>query len=891
MKKGKIQHTPPKIPQRFLQWYCKPDLLEDIEGDIEEDFNKRHISVGARSARLYYTLDVIKFFQPFAVRKLLHTQINNSMFKINTKIAFRNLVKNKLYSFINISGLAIGIAACLVIAHYVSFQLSFDDYHADGDRVFRVTTTTYQNEEYAGTGIYCGYALAPALHRDIPEIEKYSRVHPEYNGAVMNRVVDSLDAQAFYEEDILYVEPAFLDMFSIQMVQGDHSALDDLNSILLSESMAKKYFGDEASNVIGQTIRASGGWGGGLLNVTGVFKDIPANSHLRFDFLKPLDKLLEENQYTREGSDWGWTNFFMYTQLKENTTESQAEEKIADLMHQYTPEDLEAASMQQVLGLQPITDIHLRSSVDDGDGEFGQSKNVNSIYFMIIIAAFILIIAWINFINLSTAKATERGMEVGVKKAMGALRPQLIVQFLTESFWINLFAIVLAIGLSYLFLPVLGQTLGEPMQLDLGNPVILVGLAVLIVIGPLLAGIYPAFVLSSFKTVNAVKGTDSVKMKHQFSLRKVLVVFQFVISTLLIAGTFVVSKQLNFMRNGDTGLNMSEVLIIKGPSVGVTTAKFEAFKNGMTSLAQVQSLGTSRSIPGAGYNFATLARNAQAEKSTEQRIDVTWIDKGFMETYDMELVAGRDFSDITEGEPESALISEISVKAYNLGSVEEAIGSKIIISEDTVIVRGVIRDHNWQSLHKAYAPSAFLYIPGTVRYFSLRIDPQNSQSVIQEAEKQFMSAFPGNPLDFFFLDDFFNKQYEEDQQFGQIFNAFAGLTIFAACMGLFGLASYSVIQKAKEIGIRKVLGASSSHITMIFSKRYMTLILIANVIAVPLAYFAIKEWLQDFAFSIQITPELFILPIVLLVVIAGLTISFQTIRASRSNPVDNLRNE
>ncbi len=885
-------HNPPRIPRSILRWYCKPNLLEDIEGDIQEDFNKRYTKSGARSARFYYMLDVIRFFKPFAIRNFSKTQIFNPMFKINTRIAFRNLAKNKLYSLINITGLAIGIAACLIIAHYVSFQLSFDRFHENAESLYRVNVTTYQNEEYAGTGIYCGYALGPALKRDVPEIANYSRIHPYYNGAIINRVIDSLDATAFREENVLFVEPAFLNMFSFDLLEGDgNTALDNPHSIMISESMAAKYFGADATTAYGQTLKVTGGWAGGSFNVTGIFKDIPGNSHLKFDFLLPIQKLLERNQYTREGSDWGWTNFMMYAQLIPQTTEKLAEEKIGDLMHQYTPEDLEKASLRQVLSLEPITNIHLKSAPDDGDGEFSDTKNINSIYFMILIAGFILVIAWINFINLSTAKATERGMEVGIKKAMGAHRPQLIAQFLTESFWINLLAIGLALGLSYLLLPVLGNTIDEPLTLQLSSPVIQIGLIALILIGPVLAGLYPAFVLSSFKTVNALKGSDSTKLKHQFSLRKILVVFQFVISTLLIAGTFVVSKQLDFMQTQDTGLDMSQVLVIKGPSVDATRAKFESFKSNISSFASVEKFASSRSIPGNGYNFATSARNENAELSTERRIDITWIDKGFMETYGLELVAGRDFSEATVEGPNGMLISESSIKAYSLGSAEEAVQSSLILGTDTVFIRGVVKDHNWQSLHKEFAPSGFLFTSGTTNYFSLRINTQNAKAVIEEAEIQYLESFPGNPLEYYFLDDFFNRQYAEDQQFGKIFNAFAGFAIFAACLGLFGLASYSVIQKAKEIGIRKVLGASSSHITMLFSKRYMLLIFIANLIAIPIAYFGMKNWLQDFAFSIPISVELFVFPILLLAAIAAITILTQTVKASLANPVKNLRSE
>lgn len=814
------------------------------------------------------------------------------MFKINSRIAFRNLAKNKLYSFINITGLAIGIAACLIISHYVLFQLSFDRFHEDADKIFRVTTTTYRNGEYGNTGLYCGYALAPSLERDVPEIDQTARVHAYFGGAIIS-APRTASPRPFFEEEVLFVDPTFLDIFSFPLVQGEKSsALKDVNSILITERMAKKYFGENHDSVIGETLRVNGGYTREEFKITGILKDIPSNSHVKFDFLMPLARVLQSEQYTAPGADFGWTNFFMYAKINANNTEKSVEDKMVDLFHNYDP-DLEANSLKIELSLEPILDAHLRSTIDNEDGDQAFGGDINSVYFLIIISAFILIIAWINFINLSTAKASERGIEIGIKKAMGAIRPQLISQFLTESFWINFIALLLAVGISYSLLPVLGNIIGEQLQIDLTNPVILTGLGLLLIIGPILAGIYPAFILSSFKTTQTLKGKSS-SSKGQYNLRKGLVVFQFIISTLLIAGTFTVSRQLNFMKKRDTGIDMDQILVIKGPRIGVTEEKYEAFTSGVKSIAGVEGLGTSRSIPGAGYSFGTTARKEGLDESAEKRIDATWIDKGFMETYGMELIAGRDFSDIIPGNnngSDGILISETSVKTFDLGTAQEAVNKKLLISGDTTIIRGVIKDHNWRSLHKGYTASAFYFTPGTTRFFSVRMNTQNTKSTLEAIEEEYNTAFPENPLEYYFLDDFFNRQYEQDQQFAKIFNAFAGFAIFAACLGLFGLASYTVVQKAKEIGIRKVLGAKSMQITMLFSKKYMLLILVANVLAVPIAYFGIKNWLQNFAFSIPISAELFLLPILMLAVIAVLTISIQTIKASMANPTKNLRNE
>lgn len=883
-------HRPPRLPQRFLRWYSKPELLEDIEGDIHEDFNKRFTRSGKRQAHLYYLLDVIRFFRPFVIKKLFKTQNTNTMFKLNTIIAFRHLAKNKLYSFINIIGLAIGIAACLIIAHYVIFQLSYDQFHENADRVYRVQSSAYQNGEDQGTSFYSGYALGPSLIRDVPEIEMQSRVHPYYGGAVVNRVVDSVSMTTFRENDIIFVEPAFLKMFTFNFLQGNSTtSLDDPSSIIINESTMRKYFGNTPTVVVGQTLKVNGGWANGDYIISGVVQDFPANSHFVFDFLLPIERVLMREQYTREGTDWGWTNFYSYVMLSPQSTEVAVEEKIADLMHTYIPEQLESDGQKQVLSIQNVPEIHLRPEAD-GD-EFGDSGNINSVYFMILIAGFILLIAWINFINLSTAKSTERSMEVGIKKAMGALRPQLISQFLTESFWVNLFAIVLAVGLTYIFMPLLSVALGTTLEVELTNPKILVALAILVIVGPLLAGFYPALILSSFKTVTALKGRFVSKQGHAFSLRKGLVVFQFVISTILIAGTFAVSQQLSFMQNTDTGINMSRVLAVKGPETNVSLASFESFKNNMSQFAAVEAFSSSRSIPGNGYNWGTEARRLGTEQSKLGRIDVTWIDDTFLNTYGIEMIAGRDFKEATREVENGMIINEASLKAFGLGTSENALTEKIILSGDTIPIRGVVKDHNWQSLHKAFGPSVFLFRAASADFFSLNINPQNTDQVIEMVENEFATAFPGNPMEYYFVDDFFNRQYKDDRAFANIFKAFSAFAIFAACLGLFGLASYSVIQKAKEIGIRRVLGASGTHITFLFSKRYLLLTLIANAIAIPITYFGIERWLESFAFSIGITAELFLIPVGLLLVIATLTISLQTAKAAMANPVKNLRSE
>ena len=814
------------------------------------------------------------------------------MFSINTKIALRNMSKHKTYSFINISGLAMGIAACLIISHYVLFELSFDKQFANSDSLYRVHTTYFQKGNDLGTDMHCGFGLGEALRRDIPEFENVSLVHPYYGGAIVSAVADSIGLLPIQEHHLLFAEPTFIEMFSLEFVAGDPaSALNDPKSIVISASMAEKYYANEVDMPIGKTLRVVGRWGDtGDFIISGIIKDFPDNSHLQFDFLMPLENVLRDSQYGSEDAAWGWSNFQLYTQLIPQTTEELVEAKIKNLMRTYIAEDLERNSEDQQLSIQSISELHLQSEAGNEGG------NMNTVYFMIIIAAFILVIAWINFINLSTAKAAERGREIGVKKAMGALRKQLVAQFLVESFWLNLLAIALGVLLAYLVLPRLGIIIGEDFRLDFSEPVMLIILLVLIFVGPLLAGAYPAFFMSGFETTRSLKGDQKLSSKGRIQLRKVLVVFQFVISTLMIVGTYAVSEQLRFVRVQNTGIDMGRILVIKGPTLNRKFSAYEKFRNETTALAAVEEFTTSRSIPGAGYNWTTEMYKDGEERSTRKGVSVTWVDANFFNTYEIEMASGRDFSNpITEAEDvmiaNGVIVNEASLEIFDLGSPEDALNEKLVLSGTTIHIRGVMKDHNWKSLHNEISPSLFLYTKANNEYFSVRMNLQNANETIDQIMEYYESNFPGNPLEFHFLDDFFDKQYKSDRQFGQIFNGFALFAILTSCLGLFGLTAFSILQKTKEIGIRKVLGAKMSHITFLFSRNYLILIVIANVLAIPIAYYGINYWLQNFAFAIPVTVKLFLIPLILLVLISLMTIAFQTIKVARTSPVKNLRTE
>jgi putative ABC transport system permease protein len=810
------------------------------------------------------------------------------MIKNYLLIAFRTLMKRKLYSFINIFGLAIGVAVCLVILKYVDFELSYDTYHQNAANVYRTTTTSYRQGELRGTSVLSGYAQGPALLADIPEVKRYARTHPMYGGAVMSFIRADGEPSTFFEEGIQIVDSTFLDMFTYREIHGDLStALDKPSSIVLTEKTAARYFkpGEEP---VGKIIKISGGWCPGDYEVTAVIGNVPQNSHFLFDVLLPMHNLLQNPQY-KEDKGWGWHNFVSYVELHDNTVPQQVEAKLVAFVEKYQGDDLKEINGKDVLAFQPILDIHLKPGIDH---DSAATVSVNTIYFFIVISIFILAIAWVNYINLSTARAMERAREVGIKKAIGAFRSQLISQFILESVIVNLIGVILALLMAIALLPVLGNIVGKEFAFDFSDPRLYLILFSLFFIGSLVSGAYPAFILSSFRITEVIKG-KSERSVGGFSLRKALVIFQFVSSLVLIAGTFAIYRQLIFMRNMDKGLTMDQMVIINGPAVleeGTGRQRLMTAKDEMKKIPGVLSVATSGATPGAGYNWGGQFRKVGAPVEDNKSGSVVWIDPDFIDTYNVEILAGKKFDITLKSSMKGVLVNETALKVYGLGTPEQAMNERLILGDTTEII-GVVRNFHWNSLKTDHTPFMFKADTISGRAFSIHISTSNMQKTLEAIEHKYKEVFPGNPFNYYFLDDFFDKQYKDDQQFGNIFSVFAGLAIVIACLGLWGLASFTTTQKLKEIGIRKVLGASVNSIMTLLSWQYFKLVLIASVIGLPLTWYGLNEWLSGFAFRIPLTVDLFIVPTVILTIIAITTVGLQIFRGANVNPAKILKSE
>jgi len=823
------------------------------------------------------------------------------MFRNYFKTALRHLFKNKLYSLINIFGLALGISACFFIFQYVHYESNYDRFNKNADNIYRVTlkfSGSFANVLPSATN---HPAVGPAMKRDFPEVKNFARLVSSSVFVGSNTTVSNKEnpgsPKVFSERRLYVADSSIFEMFSFPFMAGDpRTALTQGNSMVISESSAAKYFGKE--NPIGKTLEMNGL----TLKVTGVFKDVPENSHLKFDMLVsfttfPPEMGLDQN--------WAWPEYYNYVQLTPGANTKSIEQRFPSFIQKYLGEKMKELNYGASFQLQPLTDIHLKSSLLKEAEVNGSSKEVS---FLSIIGIFILVIAWINYINLSTAKSMERAKEVGLRKVVGARRPQLIRQFLFESFLINLLALVLAIAIIYLAGPLFSRFTGKDLvkgffNSGLGHNPSFWFAAVGIFLGAtLLVGFYPAFALSSFRPVLVLKGVINIP-NSKISLRRVLVSFQFVLSILLIASTLIVSRQLHFMKNQELGYKKDQLLVVKAPGVIDSTVfdKYRYFRTEITKNPQINEMSASAEIPGKSIESRNSVRRAETDKTHNFTTYLAEVDNNFFNTFDVRILAGRGFGEADSSNAHVAkdnrvVINEEVVQALGFKNNQEAINKRLVFilgtDEVNCEIIGVASNYHQRSLKEKYDPILYYFPSQTVwQYFTFHVNKQDARHGLAAIQSLFKTSFAGNPFEYFFLDDYFNRQYQSDQRLGNVFGLFAVLAIIVACLGLLGLSSFVIKLRTKEIGIRKVLGAPVSSILMLFSTDFVKLVCIASVIAIPLIYIGAHQWLMNYAFHIKLSWFIFLLPPLILLIIALLTISVQSLRAALSNPVKSLRSE
>jgi putative ABC transport system permease protein len=819
---------------------------------------------------------------------------NTGMLKNYIKTTFRSLRKNKLFSIVNIFGLAIGITAAVFILQYSFFELSYDRFHTNHNDIYRVMNNRYEGEKLIQSGQITYSAVGPQMAEDYPEVLRHTTINPanEAKLRIGDKIVEAKNG--------FFVHQSFFEMFDFELLAGDRENLVvDLFTVVLTESTARKLFDikdDNFDEIIEEVIFFDQDETPTI--VKGVIKDSPLNSHLQFDVLASRNTLI--SYWSNAKFNWTSSDFYHYVQLVPKTDYKQLEAKFEGFSNKYFNGDAVTGTFEK-FHLQPLNDIHLFSS--GYEYEIGKTGNGKMIYSLIIIAAFILLMAWINYINLTTSRALERAREVGVRKVVGAEKRQLISQFMIETIVVNALALVIAFTMIQLLQVQFNSLVNLNLSLiDLlnssfrGFPVLGI-MGFIMCSGTLLSGLYPAFILSSYKPSQTLKGNFGGGKKG-VSLRKGLVIFQFCISTILIAGTLLVSKQVSFMRDQDLGMEMDQVMVVNGPSLAGFDSTFieriNSFKNKLKQNPNVIEVGTSSNVFG---DRLPRVFNATPDGGTQgYMLNRMNTDFGFMTTYGIEIVAGRGLT-VTDHKVDGADVSAIIINRTAsdlMGFTKpiDAVNKKIRFWGRDWFVRGVTEDFHNRSLKQTIEPIVFVpFYNINQDYYNIKLAGHNIEETVGFVEKSYNEFYQGNIFDFFFMDDRFDQQYSSDQLFGKVFNLFSILAIVISCLGLFGLAGYTVIKRTKEVGIRKVLGATEVDVLKLISGDFVKLILVASLVALPLVFFGAKEWLTEYAFQISLGAWLFLLPVVMLLMVAILTVSFHAFKSARRNPVDALRHE
>ncbi|PZR07747.1 MAG: ABC transporter permease [Flavobacterium psychrophilum] len=801
------------------------------------------------------------------------------MFANYLKIAIRSLLKSKFYSFLNIIGLAIGIASSATLFQYVLFERSYDDFHSKGDRIFRIRFDYYQSgqKEFSGASTYS--AVGPSLQQDFPEVESFARLMTFSDGTVV-----TYENKAHAAEKLLYAEASFLKMFSFPLVKGDpETALSLANTVVISESAAKRLLGDEEP--MGKIIQVLSGQPTPM-QIVGVFKDVPENSHIKFDILVSY---VTTYPWGWTQNDWGQLNTYTYLLLNQGADFHNLQAKLPAFIEKYEGKSLRSTNSWEELYLQPLKDIHLNS---DLSGELEVNGNSKVPFFLTIIAIFIMLIAWINYVNISSANALDRAKEVGIRKVAGANQSHVALQFLIETIMINFIAIGLAAILILIAQPYLELLIDKSLTLAIfADVTIVVAILAILLFGILLTGAYPVFALSSFTIASVLKG----KLKRSPSgwmFKKGLVVFFFFFSVGLIISTIAVYQQIKHMQYQKLGIAIDQILVVNAPqqiSDSTFRERIAPFKNGIQQLSQVLYVTASTAVPGEAVGRIQNFRIANKSIEFKNTFRVMGIDENFLPAYQSSLVAGRNFS--SELKVPAVIVNEAALDLLNFKDPQDAIGQSVFWEERKSVfeIIGVIQNYHHQSLKNDFAPTIFFYNPASWGFFSIKLNNADLKSTIAHVEKTWNSLYPGNPFTFFFLDDFFNQQYKEDRQFGRMFTVFSVVAVFIAYLGLFSLSYFTAVQRTKEVGIRKVLGADVSSIIILLLKDFIKLIALANLVAWPLSYLLITKWLEGYAFHIDITLWLFIVPSIMVLIMGVLTVSYHTSRVAHTKPVNVLR--
>jgi len=802
------------------------------------------------------------------------------MLKNYFKIAVRNLIKTRQFSVINILGLSIGMAACLLILHYVYFEKSYDKQFDKNELIYRLR---YERTSETGETVHFSSCCPPAglrIRKSIPEVEKVGRIW-RYIASV------SYQENKFIEERMFFAEPEFFEIFNYKFISGNPTMdLIEPGHAFISQTTAKKYFGDE--NPVGKSFSVDKKT---EYKVSGVFEDIPHNTHLKFDIILSWANLLNIYGPDLEES-WGDTGAYTYLLFKQGASISDFEQKLKELVNKEIAEILKEYKLVFDFPLQKLTDIHLTSHYQQ---EYEVNGDIDTVNFLFLIAIFIIVIAWVNYINLSTARSLTRAKEVGLRKVVGATRIRLVWQFFIEIMIINLIAVAFAWLLVALIMPLFSDITGIPPNYSIWKfSWFWIAIIAMFFIGVFLSGLYPVIALSSYRPIAALKGKLGNKSKG-VNLRKVLVVFQFTMALLLITFTFAVFRQISFMKNQDLGFRTKQILAIRAPRVREANFKSQmnTFRQELLKSPEIEKFCVLTETPGKQIYWDAGGIHPVGN-GVDKNYQIVGIDYDFVDLFEAKIMEGRNFSKDFPSDTLALILNETAAKWMEFPDAKSAVGQQVSYWGEIFTVVGIMKDYHQQSPKAAFEPHIYRLLPygrGVRGYFALKLNPENTKNSIKLIQEKYNSFFPGNPFEFYFLDDYYNKQYKSEELVGKVFGSFAFLAILVTAMGILGLFSFMVIQRTKEISVRSVLGAGTSKILYLFGSDFLWLIIISFLIAFPLSYYWINLWLKSFAVRMDLSVWIFIFPLIIVLIVAGITISSQVIKATKTNPADNLRYE
>jgi len=876
-----MSKKPPRIAVSILRRILPVKDRTYLMGDYEESFQRKLQEKSALSASLWYWGQLIGTAPEFFLEIFYWRMV---MFKNYVKIAFRNIKRHKIYSFINIAGLSLGTAACILIILYLHFELSYDKYFKNSSRIFRVTNDFTLGDTHRDFATIPGPA-GPAFAEGIPEIldqARALRLNPRDRKLTITK-----ESENYEETNVYLVDSTFFNIFDYEFILGDRrTALKEPNTIVLTEKSAKKMFGNE--DPIGKILRISAARIGDLL-ITGVVENPPENTHFKFDYLIPLLSLDEDVKKQGYFDDWGYFSFYTYVLLDENANPDVVAGKMNLIYEKNSGEQHRKIGAEWNYSIQKMTDIHLRSHLSN---EIEANNNIEYIYLQFVVALLIIVIACSNFINLFIAKSTARAKEVGLRKVFGAVKRNIKDQIIGESALMVVLSILTGLYMVIFFLPVFNSLTGLSISPSyIFQKQILLSLGALIIVATLMAGVYPSIVLSRFQPVVTIKNTFQGVGKRNY-LRRSLVVIQFIISISLIFSTIVVLKQLNFMKNKNLGFDKEQVVVVNWKA-GSTASDGEVFKEMLKTNPNIIEASFSDTVPGKNTGVNAFLPEGFS-KTNPQMLETAKIDFDFLKTYKLEIVHGRSFSRESGTDPVSAYVINESAARLLGWSNEEAIGKRFDNltdgNKDRMVI-GILKDYHHKSLKQAVDPMAFSILPRAGRYLSIKVSTENLSETISFIEEKWNGYTPGLDFEYFFVDENFDSLYHSEENLFSLFEYFAFLAILISCLGLFAMAAYTAEQKKKEIGIRKVLGANVSELVILLLRSSLGLVILASIIALPAIYYILNLWLRNFAFKIEISIWWYVISLFTALILSVFSTAFQTIKASLANPVVSLRNE